>query len=169
MSISGCWLRRPIAICLAIVLAVPFADAAAMPQQPPQSQQAQDTSSAQAQPQNRSNDMSTPAASTTQPEASSVPQAPVPSQTTNSGQSASSPQTTPEQQQNTTQPIGTAAAPYERPTGAAVSRPAGAAIAPGKQKRRRTFLIKVGLVVGAAVAVGTVVALSKGSPSRPNQ
>ena len=168
MSILGCWLRRSIAICLAFMMAVPFADAAATPQQTPQSQQAQDASSVQAQPQNPGNDLSTPAANTTQPEASSVPQAPDPSQTTNGGQPASSPQTTPEQQQNTSQPIGTAAAPYERPTGAAVSRPAGAAIAPGKQKRRRTFLIKVGLVVGAAVAVGTVVALSKGSPSRPN-
>lgn len=77
----------------------------------------------------------------------------------------------PEPQQtntNTTEPVGTAAAPYESPVGAAVSRPAGAAIAPAKQKRRRSFLIRMGLVVGAAVAVGTVVALSKASPSRPS-
>jgi amino acid permease len=44
----------------------------------------------------------------------------------------------------------------------------GAAIAPGKQRRRHIFLISVGLVVGGAVALGTVVALSKGSPSTPS-
>jgi hypothetical protein len=52
--------------------------------------------------------------------------------------------------------------------GVAASRPAGAAIAPAKQKRARTLLIKVGIVVGVAVAVGTVVALSNASPSRPH-
>jgi hypothetical protein len=63
--------------------------------------------------------------------------------------------------------MGTAAAPSEPASGIAASRPAGAAIAPAKQKRSRSFVIKVGLLVGAAVAVGTVVALSSASPSRP--
>lgn len=166
MTISACWLRRSIAICLAIMLAVPFADAAAEPQQTPQSQQAQDTSSAQ--PQSSDGGPGKPAVTTPQPGASSDPDAATLSQTANGARQAGTPQIAPEQQQNTTQPVGTAAAPYEKPAGAAVSRPAGAAIAPGKQKRRRSFLIKVGLVVGAAVAVGTVVALSKASPSRPN-
>ena len=65
-------------------------------------------------------------------------------------------------------PVGTAAAPYEKPSGFTASRPAGAVIAPGKQRRARTILIRVGVVVGAAVAVGTVVAVSRASPSRPN-
>jgi hypothetical protein len=41
-------------------------------------------------------------------------------------------------------------------------------MAPAKQRRIRIILIRVGLIVGAAAAIGTVVALSKTSPSRPN-
>ena len=74
-----------------------------------------------------------------------------------------------EQPQSTVQaPVGTAAAPYEKPTGVTASKPAGAVIAPAKQKRARSILIRVSVVVGAAVAIGTVAALSHGSPSRPN-
>lgn len=64
-------------------------------------------------------------------------------------------------------PVGTAAAPYERTTGIAASRPAGAAIAPAKQRRVRTILISLGVIAGAGIAVGSVAALSHGSPSRP--
>jgi hypothetical protein len=64
-------------------------------------------------------------------------------------------------------PVGTAAAETTTTTGFAVSRPAGAALAPAKQKRSRTILISVAAVVGAALAVGTVAALSKGTPSKP--
>jgi len=64
-------------------------------------------------------------------------------------------------------PVGTAAAPYERTMGVAASRPAGAAIAPAKQRRVRTFLISAGLIAGAAIAVGSVAALSHASASRP--
>jgi hypothetical protein len=71
-------------------------------------------------------------------------------------------------QSGQTKPVGTAAAPAEPVTGIAAARPAGAAIAPAKQRRARTILIRVSIVVGAAVAVGTVVALSHASPSRPN-
>lgn len=79
------------------------------------------------------------------------------------------PQSSPAQTQSGAQtPVGTAAAPYEKNTGIAASRPAGAVIAPAKQRRARSFAIRVAVVVGAAVAIGTVVALSKGSPSRPN-
>ncbi len=77
-------------------------------------------------------------------------------------------QQTQEQQQSGTQkPLGTAAAPYEKPEGVAAARPAGAAIAPAKQRRVRTILIRMGVIAGAAVALGTVVALSHGSPSTP--
>jgi len=79
------------------------------------------------------------------------------------------PQAAPDQSQNgATKPVGTAAAPLETTSGVAVSRPAGAVIAPAKQRRARAILIRVSIVVGAAVAVGTVVALSRGSSSRPN-
>jgi hypothetical protein len=64
-------------------------------------------------------------------------------------------------------PVGTAAAPYEPTVGIAASRPAGAAIAPAKQRRVRTILISLGVIAGAGIAVGSVAALSHGSPSRP--
>jgi hypothetical protein len=65
------------------------------------------------------------------------------------------------------EPVGTAAAEWQPVTGVAASRPAGAAFAPAKQRRVRSIVIKVGALVGAGVAVGTVAALSAGSPSRP--
>jgi hypothetical protein len=69
-------------------------------------------------------------------------------------------------QQNTT-PVGTAVAPMVRPEGTAASRPAGAAIAPAKQRRTHTIAIRVALLVGAGVAIGTVAAATLGSPSHP--
>lgn len=63
-------------------------------------------------------------------------------------------------------PSGTAAAPSVPVTGNAVSRPAGAAVAPPKQRQIRSFLIKTGLIVGIGAAVGTVAALSLSSPAR---
>jgi hypothetical protein len=73
-----------------------------------------------------------------------------------------------QQNQDTLQkPSGTAAAPAPTITGVAGSKPAGAAYAPAKQRRVRMLLIKVGAVVAAGAAVGAVVALSAGSPSRP--
>jgi hypothetical protein len=65
-------------------------------------------------------------------------------------------------------PVGTAAAPYEKPEGVPASRPAGAAIAPAKQRRTRSFAIRTALVVGAGVAIGVVIATSLSSSSRPN-
>ena len=71
------------------------------------------------------------------------------------------------QQSTSPKAVGTAAAPYEKPIGVAASRPAGAVIAPAKQRRVRSFLISIGIVVGAGVAIGTVAALSHASPSHP--
>jgi hypothetical protein len=65
------------------------------------------------------------------------------------------------------EPVGTAVAEPIRTTGIAAARPVGAALAPGKQRRTRSILIKVGSLVGVGVAVGTTIALSQGSPSRP--
>jgi hypothetical protein len=89
---------------------------------------------------------------------------------TPSGNQASPAPNAPQQQQpnGTSAPVGTAVAPYEKGVGVAASRPAGAVIAPAKQKRSRSFMIKVGVLIGAAVAVGTVVGLSATSPSRPH-
>ncbi|MGA9718219.1 MAG: hypothetical protein WBQ79_08050 [Acidobacteriaceae bacterium] len=102
------------------------------------------------------------------------PPEPVPQDSgSQSGRSASQPANANQQpaqapQQGGTPPVGTAVAPYEKGVGVAASRPAGVVIAPAKQRRTRSFLIQVGLIVGAAVAVGTVIGLSNASPSRPH-
>ena len=171
MRISSSWLRRQIAGVLVIFLAVPLTEAAAAPpQQVLHVQQSQNVSSAQDQSQDSDSRAEKPGADTSQAEAT-YPDSPGPvrSQTADqSGQSGTA-QSGSEQQQNGAQkPVGTAAAPYGKSTGVAASRPAGAVIAPAKQRRARSILIRVGVIVGAAVAIGTVVALSHGSPSRPN-
>lgn len=83
-----------------------------------------------------------------------------------SGQSSSA-QAPADDQNKDARPLGTAVAPYSRTSGVTGSRPAGAVIAPGKQHRAHVILISVALVAGAAIAVGTVAALSHGTPSRP--
>lgn len=146
-------LRSQVATGLILLLLAPVAQAA--PRQTVPGQQPQAGSAAQ-EPQ------TAPATN------GDLPQAPAAQNQTNAPRQTNQ-QTAPEPQPgNPSEPVGTAVAPYESPVGAAVSRPTGAAIAPAKQKRRHTFLIRMGLVVGAAVAIGTVVALSKASPSRPN-
>jgi hypothetical protein len=64
-------------------------------------------------------------------------------------------------------PVGTAAAPSIQPEGIPASRPAGAAIAPGKQRRVRIWTIRIAIVAAAAIAIGAVAAASMGSPSHP--
>jgi hypothetical protein len=65
-------------------------------------------------------------------------------------------------------PSGTAGAKAANVKGAPAAQPAGAAVAPERQRGHRSLLIKVGLAAGAAIAVGSVVALSQGkSQSRP--
>jgi hypothetical protein len=77
----------------------------------------------------------------------------------------SSPQSSSAQTKSQT-PTGTAAAPGVTTSGNAASRPAGAAIAPPKQRQVHSLLLKMGLIAGAGVALGTVAALSMASPSR---
>ena len=90
-------------------------------------------------------------------------------QTQNQRTASETSQSSSEQLKNgATVPVGTAAAPYEKVSGVAVSRPVGVVIAPAKQRRARSFLIKVGVILGGAVAIGTVMALSSGSSSRPD-
>jgi hypothetical protein len=171
MRISSCWLGRQIAGGLVIFLAVPFAEATgAPPLQALSVQQSQSGSSAQDQSQDSDSRAKKPGPDTSQVEAA-YPDSPNPvrSQTADQSGQPGTLQAGSEQQQNGAQkPVGTAAAPYEKTTGVAASRPAGAVIAPAKQRRARSILIRVGVVVGGAVAIGTVVALSHGSPSRPN-
>jgi len=145
------FVRRLFAAFLAMLLTMPAAQAAGLPQQP-------DTSSPQPQ--------STQSASALQDD-SSMPNAPAPQQEQQSTSSSSSQQAPEPQQNNTTPPLGTAAAPSEQPVGVAGSRPAGAAIAPAKQRRVRRIFISVGILIAAGVAVGTVAALSRSSPSTP--
>ena len=64
-------------------------------------------------------------------------------------------------------PVGAAAAEIENTTGTAASKPAGVAIAPAPQKRTRSLLIKIGALAGAGIAVGTALALSQATPSKP--
>jgi hypothetical protein len=86
-----------------------------------------------------------------------VPELPPPTQANQS----------PPPQQTTPTPVGTAAAPSLTTTGVAASEPAGVAIAPEKQRRVRTIVIRVGAIIAAGVAVGTVVALTEGTSSKP--
>jgi hypothetical protein len=65
-------------------------------------------------------------------------------------------------------PVGTAAAPYEKASGVSATRPAGAVIAPAKQRRVRQIFIKVGILVGAGAAIAAVAMLSHSSPSTPH-
>jgi hypothetical protein len=65
------------------------------------------------------------------------------------------------------QPVGVGTAQEAPTAGGAASKPAGAAIAPAKQKQYRSLLIKIGAIAGAGAALGTVFALSRGTKSVP--
>ena len=153
MNISAYWLRQMIAVGLAVVMTVPFAGSRTLfAQQATPSQQQTGVSSSQPPSQDSGVNAAKPGADTS------------PAADRQSGDS-----NTPQEQKGPPAPVGTAVAPYEKGIGVAASRPAGAVIAPAKQRRTRSFVIKVGLLIGAAVAVGTVVALSNASPSEPRQ
>jgi hypothetical protein len=99
------------------------------------------------------------------PESDSQPSAPAQGQQAPASQPQSqSPQAPSSQPQR---PVGTAAAETSNAGGVAASQPAGVAIAPAKQRRVRTIVLRVGALVGAGVAVGTVVALTQATSSKP--
>ena len=167
MRSSNHWAYSQIAVCLALLLAMPATGAGtaiaqqATPTQPPQSASI---------PQAAEDKQVTKTAAYASASENTLPENPAPASPQAADQSGpgNASQTGSGQQQNSAQkPVGTAAAPYERTMGVAASRPAGAAIAPAKQRRVRTILISVGVIVGAGIAVGSVAALSHGSPSRP--
>jgi hypothetical protein len=168
MRTAGGWLRRQIAGSLVMLLAVPFADAASTPPLKANSgEQPQSVSSVLDQPKSSDSSAANLAQEASRSE-EGYPNNPDPVRFKVADQSGQAQTAQPDSQQPQDKPVGTAAAPYEKTTGVAASRPAGAVIAPAKQRRARSFLIRVGVIVGAAVAIGTVVALTHGSPSRPN-
>ena len=130
-------------------------------------------------------DAQTTQSGTTRPDPSQAPLAPVPTARpadTNSvppdapsevqrSQQQNVPVTTQtqnlQQQQTPTVPLGTATAQEGATRGGVASRPAGEAIAPAKQRQVHSMLIKLGLVAAGAVAVGTVVGLTRGTSSIP--
>jgi hypothetical protein len=116
-------------------------------QQPPSSNQQQLTT---ADPQSAAQQPTPPPIPTPSSSNDSLPQAPEPQ-----------PLNTPQK------PVGTAAAETPSASGVAASQPAGVAIAPAKQRRVRTIVLRVGALVGVGVAVGTVVALTRATPSKP--
>jgi hypothetical protein len=98
----------------------------------------------------------------TPPASNNLPDSPSAAQANTQNQNANQ---APDQQPQ--EPRGTAAAQAAKTHGGAASKPAGAAIAPAKQRRTRSLLIKLGIIAGAGAALGTVYGLSKASPSRP--
>jgi hypothetical protein len=170
MRIIGWLTERQIGSCLVLILAAPTAKAAATPWR-----NAAPTRQEQSAPSSRALEASALSGNgksmgdSAQPDAA-LPDAPEVAQsqsTTSDGQNGGSQPGQNQQQNSATQPVGTAAAPSETVTGVAASKPAGAAIAPAKQRRVRTFLISIGVIVAAGVAIGAVVGLSHTSPSQP--
>ena len=111
--------------------------------------------------------VSSSAQSRPDPNPDAIPDSPVPARADHPANDQNQQSPPPQQSGEEPKPVGTAVAPYVKPSGIAASRPAGAAIAPAKQRRSHAFVIKVALIAGAAAAGGAVVALSAGSRSRP--
>lgn len=100
---------------------------------------------------------------------SAPPQAPssTPAQTPEAPRPAQTVPPTRAQTPASQQPLGAAAAEQVRTAGGGASRPAGSAIAPTRQRQYHSLLIKWGAVAAAGIAVGTVVGLSRATPSVP--
>lgn len=170
MKDSKSWLERRVALCLVMALVVPLCAAETAPElggsrqtvasqpntsQPPPADQARTSGAA---------DATSPAPYPDSPGTLRPQSADQNSQTP---QSQTPPPAQNEQNDSTSSQTGTAAAPYQKQEGVSASKPAGAAIAAGKQRRIRTYAIRVGLLVGAAIAIGVVSAASLGSSGRP--
>ena len=155
VTILARWLRQEIAISLIVFLAAPFGGSVSVfAQQTVPTPQISGSSSSQPASQSSSAGNEKPVNGTSQSQNNNPSDVSRPAQ----GQQQGGAQT----------PLGTAVAPYETGIGVAASRPAGAVIAPAKQRRTRSFVIKLGVLIGACAAVGTVVALSNASPSQPH-
>jgi len=169
INTPGRWVKRHVAGCLLLLLIAPMA-AAATPQQETSSSRQTDVSAAQSQTQSQDSNSGVRQSNYEPFQPQALPDSPgtVRSQTAGGNQPSTSSHPSPNQQQDVPQePVGTAAAEFIKTTGVAASKPAGSAIAPAKQRRARSILIKVAAIAGAGVAVGAVVALSAASPTRP--
>jgi anti-anti-sigma factor len=164
MTTSGRWLRRQIAGCLLLLFTAPVAHAIPSPQQ--EANLSQDRGVPSAQPQSQQANSVAKQVDTEPSPSEALPDSPGAVRSKDRVLSGQEP--SPMLPDSPQDPLGTAAAPSVKTTGIAASRPAGAAIAPAKQKRARSILIKVGVIVGAGAAIGTVVALASASPSRPH-
>jgi len=110
-------------------------------------------------------------ASGTSPAASELPDSPDASranaqestQAAGSGQQ----QSATAQNQKLQRPVGTAAAEAPKVNGVTAAQPAGVAIAPAKQHRVRTIVLRTGAIMGAGAALGMVIALTATTPSKP--
>ena len=102
---------------------------------------------------------------TTYPDASGTQQQQQPSTTTPAQTNV--PEGPQPRKQQPSEPVGAATAESVPTAGGAAAKPAGVAIAPAKQHQTRSWLIKLGAVVAAGAAVGTVYALSRGTSSTP--
>ena len=100
---------------------------------------------------------STSPAQASSPQTTSAPNSTDPNQSTNQTDQNAKPQ----------RPVGTAAAEAPKVNGVTAAQPAGVAIAPAKQRRVRTIVLRVGALVGAGAALGTVIALTAATPSKP--
>ncbi|HTX76535.1 MAG TPA: hypothetical protein VMD29_10045 [Terracidiphilus sp.] len=152
---------QAVAVCLALLLASPLTLAAAPAPPQPVAQQLPDAPVPLAQSSAPSSSASSSASETALAQPPALP-----------GESSSQAQQAPgtqdlDQQNQAQKPVGTAAGPVTQPAGVAGARPAGAAIAPAKQRRVHALFIRVAIIVAAVGATGAVIGLSKASPSRP--
>jgi len=104
---------------------------------------------------------------TTYPGASDTQQGQQANQPSGNEQTGNTPEAPQPKQQQPNQPVGAATAERVPTAGGAAAKPAGAAIAPAKQHQTRSLLIKIGAIAAAGAAVGTIYALSRGTPSTP--
>jgi len=150
---------RSLAFGLILILAAPSIAAADQQMATDNQSQAAAGQSSTAQPQGEGTYSSS---QSQKPASENLPDSP--SAASPASNSQNQPATQSEREQT---PMGTAAAEGLGMKGNAGSRPAGNAIAPAKQRQTRSFWIKVGAVAAGGVALGTVMALSKGTSSKP--
>jgi hypothetical protein len=163
MKISS-WRVRMVARCLIVLLALPFGWNSASRAQEAPSAKAVQGSARETQAPESSPNQTGKSADRGALLSEALPDAPE----AQAAQESSSQTGAGSQSGGDTRPLGTAAAPYTKPTGVTGSRPAGAVIAPARQRRARAILISVGVIAAAGIAIGTVAGLSHASPSRPN-
>lgn len=170
MRVYSSWLERPVACVVLLLLLGSTSQAATQTSAPapaPTPQASTPVPPKEAPPQGNETGAGATPKSTGPAEAAPHSPDAVPAKVAKPTQEPSTPQTSvPDQPPS--RPVGSAVAPDMHPEGVPASRPAGASIAPGKQRRARSFSIRVALLVGAGIAIGTVAAASLATSSRPH-